>query len=178
MKFEKNIETKAKFKNIIKGNEMLSSTVIIDSKSIPTHNVFEKKGFDGNKKIKGVKLNIVVDLSGFILESTLTPANIHDTIGGLNVMDKCLNKYTNISTIIADKGYRGFFYNYFTNEKNIKVDINQNKTSGFLINSFRWIVERTFAWLIKNKRLVNVYERLNSSFLFFVKLANFRLAMK
>ena len=93
-------------------------------------------------------------------------------------MDKCLNKYTNISTIIADKGYRGFFYNYFTNEKNIKVNINQNKTSEFLMNNFRSIVERTFVWLIKNKRLVNVYERLNSSFLFFVKLTNSRLTMK
>ena len=47
---------------------MLSSAVIINYKSIPKHNVFEKKGFDGNKKIKGIKLNIVVDLSGFILE--------------------------------------------------------------------------------------------------------------
>jgi hypothetical protein len=93
-------------------------------------------------------------------------------------MDKCLNKYTNIFIIIANEGYREFFYNYFTNEKNIKVNINQNKTSEFLMNNFRSIVERTFVWLIKNKRLVNVYERLNSSFLFFVKLTNSRLTMK
>ena len=148
---------------------------IIDSKSIPTHNVFEKKGFDGNKKVKGVKLNIVVNKKGFILEATLTQANIHDTLGGLNVMEKCLKNNPNIKNIIADKGYRGTFYNYFSFQKNIQVSINGSIHSGFLIKDNRWIVERTFAWLMNSKRLVRVYEKTIQSFLFFVKLANFCL---
>jgi len=110
-----------------------------------------------------------------ILESTVTSANIHDTFGGLAVMEECLNKNPNINNIVADKGYRGTFFNYFFLEKNIKVNINNDSHEGFLIKDSRWIVERTFAWLMNSRRPVRVYEKTAKSFLFFVKLANFFL---
>ena len=145
MKFENNILTKGKF---IKTNEFFNSEIkeyseigIIDSKSISKHNVFEKKGFDGNKKIKGIKLNIIVKKNGFILDLTVTPANIHDTLGRLNVAENCIKKNPNIKILIANKGYRGTFYDYFSFEKNIKVDIDKQKSNGFFINGICWVVE-------------------------------------
>ena len=92
------------------------------------------KGIDGNKKIKGAKLNLVTTFDGFILDTSLTPTNIHDSFGGLNVASKVVKNHKSIKEIIADKGYRGTFYNYFLSEFDINVKIDKNKYFEFTIS--------------------------------------------
>ncbi len=68
-----------------------------------------KKGFDGNKKVKGVKRNIITDKDGDILEASTTPANIHDSKSAYALAAMLVVAFPWIRRIYADRGYRGNF---------------------------------------------------------------------
>ncbi len=91
---------------------------IIDSQSTKGTNCTKDIGFDGNKKVKGRKKQIVVDSQGFLLHAKCHKANIHDTKMGSEVLTETVKKYPSINTIIADQGYLGTTKNFV--QKNLK----------------------------------------------------------
>lgn len=152
----------------------------IDSQSTKTTEAGGSRGYDAGKKVTGRKRHIVVDTLGFLLEVVVHAANIQDRDGAKLVLSKlsadtkrCLKK------LWADSGYRGQLVTWV--RKNIKavLDIVQRDphTKGFAVVPHRWVVERTFAWLGRNRRLSKDYERTIASSEAFIYLASIKLLL-
>ena len=153
--FEKlNQDLREKIRNL-EGRDKNPSLVCIDSQSVRGDVNLQEKGIDGNKKVKGRKRHVVVDVLGLIIFCTITAANISDIHPGREFI-KQLSGAPRLEKVLLDKGYQGFEGKY----GNFKVEISsKNKEiEGFVPVHKRWVVERTFAWLNRQRRLCRDYE--------------------
>lgn len=136
----------------------------IDSASARSALPRSQKGIDGNKKVKGVKRNIITDKDGDILEAMTTPANIHDSKSAYALVAMLVTAYPWIRRIYADRGYRGKFIEQARHDFGIDIEITHSNYSGqFVPAKKRWVVERTFAWLDNFRRLCRNYEETTDS---------------
>lgn len=136
----------------------------IDSESSRSALPRSQKGFDGNKKVKGVKRNIITDKDGDILEASTTPANIHDSKSAYALVAMLVVAFPWIRRIYADRGYRGNFIEEAKHDFGIDIEITHSNYSGqFVPAKKRWVVERTFAWLENFRRLCRNYEETTES---------------
>lgn len=136
----------------------------IDSASSRSALPRSQKGVDGNKKVKGVKRNIITDKDGDILEATTSLANVHDSKSAYALVALLVTAYPWIKRIYADRGYRGRFIDEVRRDFGIDVEITHSNYSGrFVPAKKRWVVERTFAWLDNFRRLCRNYEETTSS---------------
>ena len=95
---------------------------------------------------------------GNLLAITVHAANIHDTIGGVEVYTKAMALYPSIQGVCGDMGYRGTFAAH-VNSTGRKCDITERiKPKTWKITPKRWIVERSFAWASHSRRLSKDYE--------------------
>jgi putative transposase len=115
-------------------------------------------GLTAEKKVKGRKRHIVVDIMGNILAVCVHSAALHDTKEGINPAAKAYAKYLSIKKFCGDCGYRKSFIENVKNELGLDVDISPKITPTFAIIPKRWIVERTLAWLNHSRRLAKDYE--------------------
>ena len=95
----------------------------IDSASSRSALPRSKKGIDGNKKVKGVKRNIITDKDGDILEASTTPANIHDSKSAYALLAMLVIAFPWIKRIYADRGYRGNFIEAAKHDFGVDVNI-------------------------------------------------------
>ena len=131
----------------------------IDSQSSRSALPRSQKGIDGNKKVKGVKRNIITDKDGDILEATTTPANVHDSKSAYALVALLVTAFPWIKRIYADREYRGNFVEAAKHDFGIDIEITHSNYSGqFVPAQKRWVVERTFAWLDNFRRLCRNYE--------------------
>lgn len=147
---------------------------IMDSQSVKWGNNRSLKGFDGNKKVKGIKRHIVVDKNGFLLAVMVTIANIHDNKAVDFLMKTLAYLLSPIKIILADGGYRGEIIEQVKNKFGYLIRVvirSQEKKSNFEPISKRWIIERTFAWLDNDRRLCRNYELLMENSETMVKLS-------
>ena len=136
----------------------------IDSQSARSALPRSQKGIDGNKKVKGVKRNIITDKDGDILEATTTPANVHDSKSAYALVALLVTAFPWIKRIYADRGYRGNFVEAAKHDFGIDIEITHSNYSGqFVPAKKRWVVERTFAWLDNFRRLCRNYEETTAS---------------
>ena len=149
----------------LKRGESATPTIgAIDSASARSALPRSQKGVDGNKKVKGVKRNIITDKDGDILEATTTPANIHDSKSAYALVALLVTAYPWIKRIYADRGYRGKFIEQAKHDFGIDIEITHSNYSGqFVPAKKRWVVERTFAWLDNFRRLCRNYEETTDS---------------
>lgn len=137
---------------------------VIDSASSRSGLPRSQKGIDGNKKVKGVKRNIITDKDGDILEASTTPANTHDSKSAYALVAMLVVAFPWIRRIYADRGYRGNFIEAVKHDFGIDVEITHSNYSGqFVPAKKRWVVERTFAWLDNFRRLCRNYEETTES---------------
>ena len=123
-----------------------------------------QKVIDGNRKVKGVKRNIITDKDGDILEASTTPANIHDSRSAYALVAMLVVAFPWIRRIYADRGYRGNFIEEAKHDFGVDVEITHSNYSGqFVPAKKRWVVERTFAWLENFRRLCRNYEETTES---------------
>ena len=150
--FEDIMDTLWEMLRVSLGREESPSLGIIDSRSAKiTQHVDKERVIDGNKIIKGRKCLVAVDTLGFPMAVSVHEANIHDSKVAESALARLVHKFPRLRKILADGGYRG-------NELKEKV----RKTLGcqlevvlrlnespkkFNVIPFRWIVERSFAWL-------------------------------
>jgi transposase len=147
-----------------KGKNESASVGIIDSASVRMSSISgHERGIDGNKKIKGSKRHIIVDTMGMIICVAIHAANIHDSKGAKEVFEKLYkirHDHELMKKIFADGGYQGELGQWL--KKKLKLDmeiVKRNESDKCKVLPKRWIVERTFAWLINFRRLVIDYER-------------------
>jgi transposase len=110
------------------------------------------------KKVKGRKRHIVVDVMGNLLAAVVHAANIHDTKSGINPAKQAFERYPAIKKFCGDEGYRKTFEMEVSAQLGLEVDISKRIRPEWEILPKRWVVERTFAWLTWSRRLSKDYE--------------------
>jgi len=140
------------------------SAAIIDSQSVKAAEWAGKhtQGFDGNKKVGGRKRHIAVDVNGFLLAVAVTAANLGDRSGAKLLIIALLDTGIWLKQIWADTGYDGWPLRQFVwNLTGALLTASpRGAKRSFRATPRRWVVERTFAWLMRHRRLARDYERL------------------
>lgn len=146
------------------GREAEPSAGIIDAQSVkgaasvPT----VSRGFDGGKKINGRKRHIVTDTLGLLLVVAVTAANIGDRDAAAGLLQRLHRLHRDITLVWADGGYTGGLVGWCRQKLALALEIvkRTDDVEGFVVLPRRWVVERTFAWLLSSRRLARDYETL------------------
>ena len=138
-----------------------TSFAIIDAKSIKNVDTAEKKGYDAGKKVSGIKLHISVDTLGLPHTLHVTCANVTDRKEALEMVSLNLESLSCVEKFIVDGGYTGNkFADSIKDLCNADVEVvKRNEQHTFEVLPKRWIVERSFGWLEKYRRLWKNCER-------------------
>lgn len=165
------------------GRESQASAMIVDSQSAKSSEGGEERGYDGGKHVSGRKRNLVVDTLGLVVLAKVTAANVQDVHAGKKLFCELTQRpdlLGRLKTIFADGGYRGELVEWVTKNLSATLEIvlKQEGQNGFQVLPKRWVVERTFAWISRNRRLARDYERLAVSSEAFIYVAMIRLGLR
>ena len=154
--------------------------VIVDAQSVKNTDTAKEKGYDAGKKVSGVKRHIAVDTSGLLHGVVVTTANVTDRDGTILVAERHREDFSNVQKMLADGGYTG---EKFAQEikRIIRAEVEVVKRSElhkFAVIPKRWVVERSFSWLEKCRRLWKNCERKLSTSRQMVVLAFVSLLMR
>lgn len=143
-----------------KGRKEEPTLGIIDSQSVKTSSKTEIRGYDGVKKLTGRKRHIVVDVLGLILSVVVHAANITDRRAAPEVLGRSRQDYPSVRDFLADSVYNGPQLRAWLQQHGCRLKAVQKKVSqkGFVVLPKRWIVERTFGWFNRYRRLARDYE--------------------
>jgi transposase len=162
------------------GRKEKTSFIIVDAQSVKNTDTAEEKGYDGGKKVSGIKRHIAVDTQGLPHCVHITTANITDRDGALEAFLLNGNDLSEVKNVLVDGGYTG---EKFANEVKYLLGCTvevakRSELHTFKIIPKRWVVERSFAWLGKCRRLWKNCERKINTSLNMVILAFTALLLK
>ena len=162
------------------GRTIKTSFGIIDAQSVKNTDCAQRKGYDAGKKISGIKRHIIVDTNGLPHAIAVTTADVTDRDGAIAAMKNNKPSLSKVSSFLVDGGYSGQrFANKIENMMGASVQVaKRNELHKFAVIPRRWVVERSFAWLEKNRRLWKNCERHLNTSLQFVVLAFTALLLK
>jgi putative transposase len=138
------------------------SAMSLDSQSVKTTEVGGIKGFDAGKKVKGRKRHILVDTLGLLIAVVVTAANVQDYHGAKPVLGSVQGRCPRLKVIWADGIYeKQWLIDWVRTECGWELTIikRSDKEKGFKLLPKRWVVERTFSWLGRYRRLSKDYEK-------------------
>ncbi len=138
-------------------------------------------GYDAGKKVKGRKLHALVDTEGLPMRVIVHSAAIQDRDGAALVLDKIRQRFNWLELIWADGGYNAHqVQSAVAKQPALRVEIVRrcDDMKGFVVLPRRWVVERTFSWFGRNRRLAKDYENLADTLAAFVALACIQLAVR
>ncbi|BBC29640.1 Transposase [Streptomyces graminofaciens] len=144
------------------GRRAEPTAAVVDAQSVKTSANVAKtsQGIDAGKKIKGRKRHLITDTLGLVLAVLVTAANVHDTTGGKLLLDDLAAAHPSVSKVWADGGYQNSICNHGAG-LGIDVEVVQRpRAKGFEPLPKRWVIERTFGWLMQHRRLARDYEAL------------------
>ena len=138
----------------------------MDAQSVKNTDSAENKGYDSGKKVSGIKRHIAVDAQGLPHAIHVTTANVTDRAGALAIFDQRRADLSRVQQVLVDGGYTGKpFAAAVQNLLGASVEVvKRNELHIFVVLAQRWVVERSFAWLEKCRRLwKNCERKLNTS---------------
>jgi transposase len=152
---------------LIEDRESHPSAVILDARTMQsTPESGARAGFDGHKKKRGSKVHVAVDTLGNLLALTVTPANENERtqVQALTEQVQAVSD-ERVEIAFADQGYTGAEPAATAEEQRVKLVVVKHTQAkrGFVLLPRRWVVERTFGWLGRFRRLARDYERLAST---------------
>ena len=147
----------------------------MDAQSVKNSDTAGFKGYDAGKKVSGIKRHIAVDTQGLPHAVALTTADVTDRKGALAAVSRCQPQLSRVQSLLCDSGYVGEPFAQGVRDtlgEHVTVQIaKRSELHTFKVMPKRWIVERSFAWLEKNRRLWKNCERWLNTSLQFVNLA-------
>ena len=152
------------------------------------------RGYDGAKKINGRKRHLLVDTTGMVMKVKVHPANLADRDGVRMLLKEATEIFPNLRHLWADAGYRGkALREWITERLGLSLEIVQRRSrwvwvpknvepeplpEGFEVIKRRWVVERTFAWICRNRRMSRDYEFLPETGEALIYVTMIRLMLK
>ena len=152
----------------------------MDSQSVKSAEGGEARGYDAHKRCLGRKRHILVDTLGLLLAALVTGADVQDRDAAKVLLTSFYRDFfqsCHLKRIWADAGYQGALILWVQAACDWLLDIvkRDKQTTGFVLLPKRWIVERTFSWFVRNRRLARDFERLPQSSEAFLYVAMIRL---
>lgn len=152
---------------LAEGRSEHPSAMVLDARTLQsTVESGARAGYDGHKRRKGSKLHMAVDTLGHLLAAKVTPANEQER-AQVGALARQAQEVTgqHVEVAFADQGYTGPVPQEEALQHGIQLEVVQHKEAkrGFVLLPRRWVVERSFAWLARFRRLARDYERLPST---------------
>jgi putative transposase len=167
------------------GRHAQPSAGIIDSQSVKTTEVGgAQRGYDHVKNVNGRKRHVVVDTLGLLIVVVVHAAARTDREGAKLVLQKLAHAYTRLTLLWADQGYTGAplaqWVRALRTARRLRLEIVQRQAGqkGFVVLPRRWVVERTFGWIGRYRRLSKDYERLPETSETMIYIAMTRLMLQ
>jgi transposase len=138
-------------------------------------------GYDAGKKLKGRKLHALVDTEGLPLRVIVHSAGIQDRDGAALVLNKIRSRFPWLELVWADGGYNARQVQAAVAKVpvlRLEIVKRSDDMKGFVVLPRRWVVERTFSWFGRNRRLNKDYENLADTLAAFVSVASIQLAIR
>lgn len=163
------------------GRQAEPTAAILDSQSIKSSEGGQQIGFDPAKKTTGRKRHLICDTLGLVLVVMVTSASVQDRPGGRAILARLVALYRTIALVWADGGYANSIDEGLLSWARVKLGLvveivrRTEGIKGFQVLPRRWVAERTFAWLVRNRRLARDYERLTTNSEAMIKIAMIRL---
>ena len=149
--------------------------MIVDAQSVKNTDTATLKGYDAGKKVSGIKRHIAVDTQGLPHAVAVSTAAVTDRKGALQALEHSKANLNEVQSIWADSGYVGEPFAQGVRDilgQNVTVQIaKRSELHTFKVMPRRWVVERSFAWFEKNRRLWKNCERWLNTSLQFINLA-------
>ena len=154
--------------------------VVVDAQSVKNTESAHVKGYDAGKKVSGIKRHVAVDTQGLPHALAVTAANVTDRTGASGMLKTYQEQLGSVEKVLVDGNYTGeTFANCIKNLLAAEVEVaKRSDLHNFVVIPKRWVVERSFSWLEKCRRLWKNCERLVSSSLAMMQLAFIRILLK
>jgi putative transposase len=145
------------------GRNVAPTAAIVDSQSVKTPDQAGERGYDAGKKVKGRKRHLAVDSLGLILGLLITSAAVQDRDAAKPLIQGLVDLFGRLQILWADGGYLGKLVQWVKTLRpygKLKLEIVRrcDRAKGFQVLPKRWLVERTFGWFSKSRRLCRDYE--------------------
>jgi transposase len=164
------------------GRRSRATAAIIDSQTVRSAGLAAEAGYDAGKKTKGRKRFIMVDTLGHVLATHVTPADCPEREGAKQMLEKSLCHHGWLRKLWVDGGFSGEDFANHVKELRAVMDVEVVKRSdtarGFVVLPRRWVVERTFGWLMQCRRMVRDYERTVLSATGWIHMAMIRIMLR
>lgn len=163
------------------GRDASPSAGVIDSQSVKTTEAGGPRGYDAGKKIRGRKRHILTDTSGLLVAATVHEADIQDRDGAVPLLRSIRSPFPWLRHVFADGGYAGTKLETALaalGTWTLEIVKRSDVAKGFELLPRRWVVERTLAWLNRNRRLAKDFEALIETAAAWLMLSSVKLLLR